>query len=44
MPKANQFQLEKPDFKNKTEVPNDNKLLTIKEEALKLFQIKSRVF
>lgn len=33
MPKANQ--LEQPDFKDKAEVPNDNKLLTIKEEALK---------
>ena len=33
MPKANQ--LEQPDFKDKAEVPNDNKLVTIKEEALK---------
>lgn len=40
MPKANQFQLEQPDFKDKAVVPNDNKFLTIKEEALKYISNK----
>lgn len=35
--KANQFQLEQPDFKDKAVVPNDNKFLTIKEEAFKIY-------